>query len=244
MPQVRRPPNYQDKMPEVGCLPSTERSLGRAFRYKVLAVIDAQRKPAMCRVPWNEPGIIMKVLDAGATGVICPMVNTADDAARFAAACRYAPRGFRSWGPTRALLVHGSDYASRANDLVSAWAMIETAQALRNLDEILAVDGIDGVYVGPADLGLSLGAQPVAEPTAPEVADAIEHILSRAKAAGKRAGIHCGSPGMVRRMHALGFDLATLMTDTRIFAQAVAAAVAEARPEATASKVTTYLGAE
>lgn len=198
----------------------------------LLPVIEGQGHAALCRVPWNEPGIVMKVLDAGFSGVICPMVSNADDARRFAAACRYAPAGIRSWGPTRAQLVHGADYATRANGLVTAWAMVESREALERLDEILAVEGIDGIYVGPADLGLSLGAGPVAEPVSPVVVDALAEILAKTKAAGRLAGIHCGSPAMVRAMHAAGFDLATLMSDTRIFALAMAQAVREARADA------------
>jgi 4-hydroxy-2-oxoheptanedioate aldolase len=197
----------------------------------LLQVIDAQGHPALCRVPWNEPGIIMKVLDAGFSGIICPMINTRKDAEKFVAACRYAPVGQRSWGPTRALYVHGADYAKTANELVTTFAMIETVQAMENLDEILSVDGVDGIYIGPSDLGLSMGYAPTLEPVDEAVYDAIATIRKAAKAAGKIAGIHCGSPKMVRRMLSEGFDLGTLLTDTRIFASAIAAVLAETRAE-------------
>jgi 4-hydroxy-2-oxoheptanedioate aldolase len=201
----------------------------------MLQAIDRRAIPTLCRVPWNEPGIIMKALDAGFTGIICPMVNTREEAERFAASCRYAPRGTRSFGPTRALAVHGPDYVSTADDLVTTFAMVETAAALTNLDEILSVDEVDGIYIGPADLSLSLGYPPSLQPTDGAVWDAIAEIRVKAKAAGKAAAIHCGSPGMVRDMLAAGFDLATLVTDARLFANALAAGLNEARAVAPAT---------
>src|SRR5918998_630061 len=93
----------------------------------MLQAIDRRQLPTLCRVPWNEPGIIMKALDAGFTGIICPMVNTREEAERFTSACRYAPRGTRSFGPIRALPLYGPDYARIANDLVTTFAMVETA---------------------------------------------------------------------------------------------------------------------
>src|SRR3954466_7300504 len=102
----------------------------------------------------------MKMLDAGAYGIICPMVNTRADAERFVSAMRYPPQGGRSFGPIRALLHAGADYPQHANATVIAFAMVETRQALDNLDEILSVDGVDAVYIGPADLSLALGCPP------------------------------------------------------------------------------------
>ena len=195
----------------------------------MLQAMDGFGVPTLCRVPWNEPGIIMKVLDAGFTGVICPMINTHADAERFAAACRYAPKGSRSFGPTRALNVYGADYAKAANDFVITFAMIETGEALANLDAILSVDEIDGVYIGPSDLALSLGYAPSLLPQDAAVLDAIATIRERAKVTGRIAGIHCGSPAMVRSMLDAGFDLATLLTDARLFTTAVAGQLAEAR---------------
>jgi 4-hydroxy-2-oxoheptanedioate aldolase len=201
----------------------------------MLQAIDRRPIPTLCRVPWNEPGIIMKALDAGFTGIICPMVNTREEAERFAAACRYAPRGMRSFGPTRALAVHGPDYVGAANDLVTTFAMVETAMALANLDDILSVDEVDGIYIGPADLSLSLGYTPSLLPTDTVVWDAIATIRTKAKAAGKAAAVHCGSPAMVRDMLAAGFDLATLITDARLFTSALATGLTEARGPAAES---------
>jgi 4-hydroxy-2-oxoheptanedioate aldolase len=198
----------------------------------MLQVLQGLPAPVLARVPWNEPGILMKCLDAGFSGVICPMINTADDARRLAAATRYAPLGSRSFGPTRANMVYGAGYAKTANSKVLVLAMIETREALTNLDAILAVEGIDGVYVGPSDLGLSLGYEPTLEPTAPEVLEAINVIVLRAKAAGRIAGVHTGSPAMIRKMLAQGFDFASLLTDVRLFTSAVAAQLAAVHEKA------------
>lgn len=195
----------------------------------LLQVLQGLPAPVMVRVPWNEPGIVMKCLDAGFSGLICPMINTAEDARQLVQSSRYAPLGGRSFGPTRANLVHGTGYAKGANSTVPVFAMIETRQAMENLDDILAVEGIDGVYVGPSDLGLSLGYEPTLEPTAPEVLEAISAIGARARAAGRIAGIHTGSPAMVRTMQAKGFHFASLLTDARLFISALSVQLAEVR---------------
>ncbi|MDP5306188.1 HpcH/HpaI aldolase family protein [Paracoccus spongiarum] len=194
----------------------------------MLQAMSASAAPKLVRLPWNEPGIAMKCLDAGASGVICPMVNTPEDARALVAATRYAPLGTRSYGPMRAGAIF-PDYAARAGDLVQVFAMIETAEALRNRDAIMAVEGLSGVYVGPADLGLSLGHVPSLLPEAPEVLGAIAEILASARRAGLLAGVHCGSGEMVGRMLAQGFDFASLSTDAGLFTGALRAALAAAR---------------
>lgn len=199
----------------------------------MLQVLQGLPAPVFARVPWNEPGIVMKCLDAGFSGVICPMINTADDARRLVQSARYAPLGGRSFGPTRANLVHGTAYAKTANTSVMVLAMIETREALQNLDAILDVEGIDGVYVGPSDLGLSLGHEPTLEPTSSEVLSAIAEIVGRARSAGRIAGVHTGSPEMVGRMLAQGFHFASLLTDMRIFANSIAAQLAATRGTST-----------
>jgi 4-hydroxy-2-oxoheptanedioate aldolase len=170
------------------------------------------------RVPWLEPGILMKSLDAGAYGVICPMVNTRDDAARLVAYTNYAPRGTRSFGPIRALLYAGADYPQHADRTIVRFAMIETAQALENLDAILSVEGLDAIYIGPSDLSLALGCKPAFDDVDPPVAAAIEHILERAKAHGVVAGIHNGSSEAARARVAKGFRFVTIGSDARLMA--------------------------
>ncbi len=189
---------------------------------QAMAACDAT---LMARVPWLEPGIIMKLLDAGALGIICPMINTPADAERFVRYCRYAPDGDRSFGPVRAALLHGPDYVKQANDSIITLAMVETRQALSQVADIARTPGLTGVYIGPSDLGLSLGYEARVDQTEPAVMDAIKRILESAKDAGIKAGIHCFAPTYARDMLELGFDLVTLGTDLRLFTAAYADAM-------------------
>jgi 4-hydroxy-2-oxoheptanedioate aldolase len=184
----------------------------------MLQAISTTATMPIVRVPWLEPGIVMKSLDAGAYGVICPMVNTRDDAARLVSYARYAPKGTRSFGPVRAALYGGADYAAKANDTVVTFAMIETAQALDNLDAILTVEGLDAIYIGPSDLSLALGCAPVFDDVEPKVAEAIKHIAARAKAHGVTAGVHNGRADVALARIALGFRFVTLGSDARLLA--------------------------
>ena len=184
----------------------------------MLQAISTTATVPIVRVPWLEPGILMKALDAGAYGVICPMVNTREDAQKLVAWTHYAPRGTRSFGPIRATLYGGADYATQANDTIVAFAMIETAQALDNLDAILSVEGLDAIYIGPSDLSLALGCRPVLDDVDPKVAQAIDHILERAKAHGIVAGVHNGVPETALGRVAKGFRFVTVGSDARFLA--------------------------
>jgi 4-hydroxy-2-oxoheptanedioate aldolase len=191
----------------------------------MLQALSASDATPMARVPWLEPGIIMKLLDAGALGIVCPMINTPEDAQRFVRYCRYAPDGERSFGPVRAGLLHGPGYARQANESVVTLAMVETGQGLANVAEIARTPGLTGVYIGPSDLGLSLGYEAKLDQTEPVVVDAIKRILEAAKNADIKAGIHCLAPAYAREMLELGFDLVTLGTDVRLFTAAYADAM-------------------
>ena len=201
----------------------------------LLPMFQAMRASGVClmaRVPWNEPGIIMKALDAGAYGIICPMVNRAEDAARFVSYLRYPPLGQRSFGPTRVSLAAGADYAGEANDNILAIAMIETAEAMANLDAIAATPGLDGLYIGPADLTLSLTGGRLApgfDREEPEMIAAIKAVLAACKANAIRAGLHCGTPEYAARAIGWGFDLTTVGGDSRFLAGAAGAAVTRFR---------------
>jgi 4-hydroxy-2-oxoheptanedioate aldolase len=184
----------------------------------MLQAISTTATVPIVRVPWLEPGIVMKTLDAGAYGVICPMVNTREDAQKFVAWTNYAPKGSRSFGPVRALLYAGADYPQRANETIVRFAMIETAQALDNLDAILSVEGLDAVYIGPSDLSLALGCRPVFDDVDPPVAQAIDHICERAKAHGVVAGVHNGVPDVALARVAKGFRFVTVGSDARLLA--------------------------
>ena len=184
----------------------------------MMTAISTTDTVPVVRVPWLDPGILMKVLDAGAYAVICPMVNTRADAERLVAATHYPPLGQRSMGPIRALLYGGADYQKSANDTIVAFAMIETRQALDNLDDILSVKGLDAVYIGPADLSLALGCNPTFDDVDPPVAEAIAHILARAKAHGVVAGAHNGTAEGALRRIAMGFQFVTIGSDARLMA--------------------------
>lgn len=177
------------------------------------------------RVPWNDPGLIMRLMDAGAYGVICPMINTREEAQRFVGACRYPPEGYRSFGPFRASLYAGADYAEGANETVVTMAMIETAEALENLDDIMGVPGLDAVFVGPADLGQSLGEGPGMDRTEPAVVGAIDRVLVAAREHGLAAGIFTGSTEYASRMVERGFRFVTVLSDARLLASAAAQTV-------------------
>lgn len=182
----------------------------------------------MARVPWLEPGIIMKALDAGAYGIICPMVNTAEDAARFVSYMRYPPHGQRSFGPTRVSFAAGANYAGEANDNMLAFAMIETAEGFANLDAIAATSGLDGIYVGPADLTLSLTEGRLApgfDREEPEMIEALKTIVAACKKNGIRAALHCGTPDYAARAISWGYDMTTVGGDSRFLAAAAGAAV-------------------
>jgi 4-hydroxy-2-oxoheptanedioate aldolase len=166
----------------------------------------------IARVPWNEPGIIGKMLDAGANGVIVPMVNTVADAEAVVRSCRYAPIGSRSYGPTLAGMRHGADYVAWAADNIAVIPMIETVEAMKNLDAILAVPGIDAIYVGPADLSLSLGLPPGNNDDRTEFNDALTYISSKAKAAGVVPGIHATGALCGRRLEQ-GFQMVVVSND-------------------------------
>ncbi len=195
----------------------------------MLQAVSTTATVPVVRVPWLEPGILMKTLDAGAYGVICPMVNTREDAQRLVAYTHYAPRGTRSFGPVRALLYGGADYPAAANDTIVTFAMIETAQALDNLDAILSVEGLDAIYIGPSDLSLALGCTPTFDDVDPPVAQAIDHILARAKAHGLVAAIHNGSPEAARARIAKGFQFVTVSSDARLMAAGAQQVVAKMR---------------
>jgi 4-hydroxy-2-oxoheptanedioate aldolase len=184
----------------------------------MLQAISTTDTVPVVRVPWLEPGILMKTLDAGAYAVICPMVSTRQDAQRLVACTNYAPQGTRSFGPVRATLYGGADYFRHANRTIVRFAMIETAQALDNLDAILSVEGLDAVYIGPSDLSISLGCQPAFDDLEPKAAQAVDHILARARHHGVVAGIHNGTPEAALARIARGFQFVTISSDARLLA--------------------------
>jgi 4-hydroxy-2-oxoheptanedioate aldolase len=179
----------------------------------MLIAISTTSATPMVRSSTLNPAEIMHLLDAGAYGVICPMISTPDQAREFVRACRYAPTGERSYGPVRGFTYGGADYFDHANDTIMTWGMIETTEGLANLDAILATPGLDGVFIGPNDLSVVLTGRPAQDFSHPEVIAAIEHIRARAKAAGKFAGIYSANGDTGAKRIAQGFDMVTMGND-------------------------------
>jgi 4-hydroxy-2-oxoheptanedioate aldolase len=206
----------------------------------MLQAISTTSAVPMARVPWNEAAIMMKLLDAGAYGLICPMINTKEEAEQFVNFCRYPPLGTRSMGPNRAVQYGGADYWQGANEEVILLAMIETRKGVENLDAILSVKGIDGVYVGPSDLSMSLGKPPTLDPSDPEVVSFIELIAKKVRAKGLIAGVHCDGAKTALRRFEQGYQLATILNDARLMATAAAQAVKEVKGGAPVAAPKTY----
>ena len=206
----------------------------------MLAAISTTPAVPMVRVPWNEPILTAKLLDAGAYGIICPMINSRAEAEALVSACRYPPRGSRSFGPNRAVLYGGADYWQHANEEILVLAMIETRRGVQNLAEIVSVDGIDGVYVGPSDLSLSMGKTPTLDPQDAEVLATIKAICVGTRALDKIAGVHTDGAQTAIRRFKEGYQLCTILSDARLMANAAAAAVREARGQMPHAAAKTY----
>lgn len=196
----------------------------------VLPMLQAMRASGvvpMVRVPWLDAASVMKALDAGAMGIICPMISTRAQAEEFVSYMRYPPLGQRSFGPTRAGFAMPG-YGVAMNDQVLALAMIETKEGVENLEEIAATPGLDGIYVGPADL--TLGTQdgrlpPGFDREEPEMVALIQRIAQVCKANGIRACLHCGTSDYAAKAISWGYDLTTVSGDTRLLAGAAKASV-------------------
>ncbi len=182
----------------------------------MLQAISSTEVTPLARVNWNEPGQIMKILDAGCYGIICPMVSNRKEAENFVNACLYPPKGYRSFGPIRGLLYGGSDYAKHSDNEILKLAMIETKEALDKLDEILSTPNLDGIYIGPADLSLAVGEEPgFDKKEGTKAFEQIQRILEAAKNKNLLAGIHNGSVDYAKKMVSLGFNLVTIGSDQR-----------------------------
>jgi 4-hydroxy-2-oxoheptanedioate aldolase len=179
----------------------------------MMTAISTTNVTPFVRVPWNEPAIIMKVLDAGAYGVIVPMVSNRAEAERAVAACRYPPVGMRSNGPNRVLLYAGADYQKHANDEVACVVMIETPEGIEKMDEIVSTPGVDAAYIGPTDLALALGLPPVMDNDEPTHIETVNRILETCRRHDKVAGIHTASSKFTQRYLDQGFRMVMLGTD-------------------------------
>ena len=197
----------------------------------MLQAIGAAGAAPITRVLSNDPYRIMKVLDAGALGVIVPLVNDAAEAERAVAACRYPPRGIRSYGPIRASHVIGSRDPEDLAGEVLCIVMVETREGLERAEEIAATPGLDGIYLGPADLALSLGLPPTTNVTKPEHAEAVSKIKEACRRHGIAAGIQAASGERAKKHAEAGFDMVTVATDAGLLKDAAGREVAMARGE-------------
>ena len=181
--------------------------------WPMLQAISQTDTVPVVRVPWNDPATLMKVLDFGAYGVLVPLINTAEDAKKAVAACRYPPVGIRSSGPIRAVHYGGSDYVAKANDEIVVMGMIDTKEGLANLHAICATPVLDAVYIGPADLSFALEL-----PAGPDKTDAVhmatcDKIREAAHKHGIKACMHCASAAFAAGSVKRGFDLVMLTSD-------------------------------
>ena len=187
----------------------------------IFAALAGRGATVVTRVPANDPASIGRSLDMGAQGIMVPMINTPGEAARAVAACRYAPRGVRSFGPIRARMTVGSSDPTEL-ERTALILQVETAAGLEHVDEIVAIPGVDAIYVGPFDLGLSLGLTPNVErrPAAESqrLAGAIDAIREACARAGKVAGIFCSDGASAKRYLDQGFRMVTVATDLDLIA--------------------------
>ena len=203
--------------------------MGMETAIQMLQAVSTTDAVPMARVNWNTPGDIMKLLDAGAYGIVCPMIETREECEAFVGACRYPPRGYRSLGPTRARVYAGADYAEHADSTVITLAMIETQKGYDNRDEIMSVEGLDGVFIGIGDLRLTMTGQAGLDSSDAVIDAALDELLATAQGHGVVAGVFAASPehgiDLIRR----GYRIVSVMTDTNILANAAAGMVRAVR---------------
>jgi 4-hydroxy-2-oxoheptanedioate aldolase len=197
----------------------------------MLRAIEGRNVVPLTRVPANIPWLIGKALDAGVQGVVVPMVNNAAEAAAAVAACRYG-KGVRSFGPVRASMVMDTRDVGVIGDGVLCFVMVETREAVERIDEIASTPGLDGIYVGPADLALGLGLQPNLDKEEPEHVAAVDKILKACQRHGVVPGIQCGSGRSARKFAERGFRFVTFAKDSSLIPSAMDREVAAISGEA------------
>ena len=203
--------------------------MGIETAIQMLQVISTTDTVPLVRVNWNTPGDIMRLLDAGAYGVICPMIETREECEAFVGACRFPPLGYRSLGPTRARVYAGEDYAEQANDTIVTLAMIETKAGFDNRDEIMSVEGLDCVFVGIGDLRLHLTGQAGLSGEDATVDAALDTILASARAHGIKAGLFAADTDHAIDMLQRGYKFVTVMNDVSLMASAASDVVSRMR---------------
>ena len=199
---------------------------------EMLRAVEARGPVPLTRVPANQDWLIGKALDLGVQGVVVPLVNNGEEARRAVAACRYPPKGQRSYGPVRSSLVMDSFKIEIVGDEVLCFVMVETREGLERIEEIAGTPGLDGIYVGPADLALGLGLAPELDKEEPEHVAAVARILRACQEHGIVAGIQCGTGAAARRYADMGFGLVTFTKDSSLLSSATKKELDAARGEA------------
>jgi 4-hydroxy-2-oxoheptanedioate aldolase len=194
--------------------------MGIETAIQMMQAISTSEAVPMARTTWNDPGQIMRLLDGGAYGIICPMINSAADCKSFISACKYPPEGIRSFGPTRARVYGGTDYADYANEEIMTFAMIETKESMDNLEGILSVKGLDAIFVGSGDLKLSLTGKAGHATTSPLFDEAIDKILSLCSSHQVIPGIWCATIEDAKKMKDMGFRFISVKSDNMMLAEA------------------------
>ena len=181
--------------------------------WPMLQAVSQTDTVPVVRVAWNDPATIMKALDFGAYGILVPLINTAEDAAKAVAACRYPPVGMRSSGPVRAVHYGGADYVAKANDEIVVMGMVETKEGLANLDAICATPGLDAVYIGPSDLAFALGMNPRPDNPDPVHMATCDRIRDAAHKHGIKVCMHCASGSFAAGAVKRGYDLVMVTSE-------------------------------
>jgi 4-hydroxy-2-oxoheptanedioate aldolase len=179
----------------------------------ILSAIDASAATPFVRTAWNDPAELMRVLDLGIRGVICPMVGSRAESEAFVRACRYPPEGTRSYGPIRGAFGTGREQTTKANESILLLAMIETKEGLENLEEIAATPFLDGLFVGPADLSLATGLSTFADLAAPELLEILDVVVDAADRHDLIAGIHAPHVERATEMSLRGFRFISCVVD-------------------------------
>ena len=202
---------------------------GMESAVQMMQVISSTETVPLARVNWNEPGVIMRLLDAGAYGIICPMINPRAECEAFVGACHYPPQGYRSLGPTRGVIYGGPDYTEHANEEVLTIAMVETAEAMENLEDIASTPGLDMIFVGAGDLRLNLTGQFGYVSDDSQLNAALDRIAEVCEKNNIVAGLFTVSPQYSQEMIGRGYQMVTVKTDGMILSEYAQQLVNETR---------------
>ena len=205
----------------------------------MIQAIELAQKPTFIRAASQDGAVLMKALDAGVHGVIVPLINTPEEAAKVVSACLYPPQGSRSFGPYRASMVI-ENYVAQANDQVAIFAMIETAEGLKNLESICQTPGLTGIFIGPADLSFALGLAPKADNEDPKHIETVKHIIAICKKYKLVVGIYSDNPVYGQQAAEWGIQLIVVASDARLITSAATQRISAFKNRQTSEKKAGY----